>query len=400
MAATYVTKVNNTLIAASEAVPESPLANKLAALATGSFEVVSLDAETGKPNVATPEKKIYLTKSSSAGLTDPYTEWIYTGTFGESVDPTKWEIIGETSIDLSGYKTKQTAKTDPSASGTTITAIDTITQNENGEITATKKTIRSGTTSQTGVVQLEDSVSSTSTTKAATPNSVKTAYDLANGKYTKPNDGIPKTDLTSTVQASLDKADAAISGAKVNSAAVTVTNNALVLSADGTYSTTNKLATQSTVTNAINALDVDVISGTGKYIASVSEANGLVSATLADLPTIPTVNDGTLQLQINGGTATSKFTANQSGDSTITFAEGATNGTIKVDGTDVKVHGLGTAAYTASGAYATAAQGTKADNAVSGVTVAGTSVVTNHVAAIPSATSAVYGVVTITTETI
>lgn len=40
----------------------------------------------------------------------------------------------------------------------------------------------SGTTGAVGVVQLTDSVSSTSTTTAATPNSVKSAYDLANGK--------------------------------------------------------------------------------------------------------------------------------------------------------------------------------------------------------------------------
>ena len=37
-------------------------------------------------------------------------------------------------------------------------------------------------TSQVGTVQLTDSVSSNSTTTAATPNSVKTAYDLANSK--------------------------------------------------------------------------------------------------------------------------------------------------------------------------------------------------------------------------
>ena len=36
-----------------------------------------------------------------------------------------------------------------------------------------------GTTTQKGAVQLEDSTSSTSTTKAATPASVKAAYDLA-----------------------------------------------------------------------------------------------------------------------------------------------------------------------------------------------------------------------------
>lgn len=42
---------------------------------------------------------------------------------------------------LSGYKTKQTAKASPTASGTTLAFIDTITQNANGEITATKKTV-------------------------------------------------------------------------------------------------------------------------------------------------------------------------------------------------------------------------------------------------------------------
>ena len=41
--------------------------------------------------------------------------------------------------------------------------------------------IESGTTLARGTVQLEDSTSSTSTTTAATPNAVKTAYDLAGG---------------------------------------------------------------------------------------------------------------------------------------------------------------------------------------------------------------------------
>ena len=47
-----------------------------------------------------------------------------------------------------------------------------------------------------------------------------------------------------------------------------------------------------------------------------------------------------------------------------TVATGTNNGQVKIDGQDVSVKGLGTAAYTATTAYATAAQGTKADNAV------------------------------------
>ena len=45
--------------------------------------------------------------------------------------------------------------------------------------------IQDGTTAQKGAVQLEDSTSSTSTTTAATPNSVKSVYDLANAALPK-----------------------------------------------------------------------------------------------------------------------------------------------------------------------------------------------------------------------
>lgn len=80
------------------------------------------------------------------------------------------------------FKTVQFAKPSPSASGDTVTAIDTVAQDENGELTATKKNIRQGTTSQTGIVQLSDATNSTSTALAATANAVKTAYDLAASK--------------------------------------------------------------------------------------------------------------------------------------------------------------------------------------------------------------------------
>ena len=50
--------------------------------------------------------------------------------------------------------------------------------NASAAIAGTK--IEAATTSNSGAVQLEDSTASTSTTTAATPNAVKTAYDLAN----------------------------------------------------------------------------------------------------------------------------------------------------------------------------------------------------------------------------
>lgn len=53
---------------------------------------------------------------------------------------------------ITDAKSKQTAKSDPSASGNAISFIDTISQNENGEITATKKTVRSASGTQSGIV--------------------------------------------------------------------------------------------------------------------------------------------------------------------------------------------------------------------------------------------------------
>lgn len=66
----------------------------------------------------------------------------------------------------------------PSASGTTTSFIDSVSQT-NGKISATKKTITSASTSAAGIVKLNDAVNSTSTTTAATANAVKKAYDAA-----------------------------------------------------------------------------------------------------------------------------------------------------------------------------------------------------------------------------
>ena len=99
------------------------------------------------------------------------------------------------------YKIKQASKSDPTASGTTITAIDTIEQNTNGEITATKKTIRSATTSQTGVVQLAGSIGSTvasENNKAATEKAVRDAINALDGNATSSDGKNVQVKVTTT----------------------------------------------------------------------------------------------------------------------------------------------------------------------------------------------------------
>ena len=57
-----------------------------------------------------------------------------------------------------------------------------VTVGANIDVTGGKISVKNGTASQKGVVQLSTAVDDTSTTKAATPSAVKQAYDLANGK--------------------------------------------------------------------------------------------------------------------------------------------------------------------------------------------------------------------------
>jgi len=95
-----------------------------------------------------------------------------------SPDAYKFDLLSGF-VDLSNYKTKQTPVSNPSPDGSGISFIDSVSQNENGELDAHSKNIQDGNTSQKGIVQLTDAVNSTSVTTAATPNSVKQAYDLA-----------------------------------------------------------------------------------------------------------------------------------------------------------------------------------------------------------------------------
>ncbi len=86
----------------SNATSQNKLVTKsdLDAAATGAFDVVPL-GPNDQPDVAYPNgKTIYLTKDSSLQVTDPYTEWIWLS--GTSA----FEVIGETTIDLTDYATQ------------------------------------------------------------------------------------------------------------------------------------------------------------------------------------------------------------------------------------------------------------------------------------------------------
>ena len=127
------------------------------------------------------------------------------------------------------FKLKQTAKTDPTASGTTLTAIATISQDENGDITATKKTIQSATTSQQGVVQLAGSIGATvasENNKAASEKAVRDAINALDSEKTSTNG--------TNVQVKVTETDGKISGVSITT--------------DNTENKNNKVASWSATT--------------------------------------------------------------------------------------------------------------------------------------------------------
>lgn len=96
--------------------------------------------------------------------------------------------------------------------------------------------------------------------------------------------------------------------------------------------TDNLAAAKEYADGLVNALDVTDAAVSGQYVSAVGQADGKISVTRANLPT-------------------------------YTLATGSVNGTVALNGVDAAVKGLGSAAYTEASAYATAAQGAKADAA-------------------------------------
>lgn len=107
--------------------------------------------------------------------------------FGQAVDTSMADLKGGTT----GQILSKATNTDMDFTWITndvgdITAVNTTAPLQGGATSgAVSLTIDAASTTVVGAVQLEDSIASTSTTKAATPNSVKSAYDLANGAIAK-----------------------------------------------------------------------------------------------------------------------------------------------------------------------------------------------------------------------
>ena len=165
---------------------------------------------------------------------------------------------------------------------------------------------KTATTSQKGVTTLVDTYTSsnnTDNTNATTNKSIKAAVDLLDVNSAKGTlsidstnkklnfKGIIETDgLIDTSSINTDSIDlkdiAPVQDVTINSTSILdSTDNTAKIAVDGTYnSSTNKIATESTVTDAIEALDgnattVDDTSSSLDVINTVSETDGVISST-------------------------------------------------------------------------------------------------------------------------
>ena len=203
-----------------------------------------------------------------------------------------------------------------------------------------------------------------------TPEEVQSL--ISEASHTHSNKSILDATTASFTTSLLNKLNGIAAGAQVNQNAFSkVTVGSTTVEADTATDTLNLAGSNVTITpDATNdKITFTVANGTtsAKGLVQLTDSTSSTSTTTAATPnSVKSAYD--LANTAKSNAATAQSTADSKVGS-VTLETGTNNGTVKltVDGTatdNIAVKGLGTAAYTASSAYATAAQGTKADNAL------------------------------------
>lgn len=236
----------------------------------------------------------------------------------------------------------------PEVSGSGLRFIQKISETD-GIISATTGAIPAATTSQQGVVQLNDSLTSTSTSTAATANAVSSALKEAK-KYTDDERGkldytSPTTSNTSGLEfiSAVSQTDGKISATKIKVQEATTGHKGVVQLSNEAGTDTSTAATPKAIKDAIDALDVDAPTltdaSTLTVISDITQTNGKISATKKSIQKGTTAQAGVIQLvdAINSTSTTTAATANAvktvydtaCANHTITYGQRAT----KADGT-------------------------------------------------------------------
>lgn len=141
-----------------------------------------------------------------------------------------------------------------------------------------------------------------------------------------------------------------------------IASGATNITVDSTLSSTSTNPVQNKVINSALGDKVDKVSGKGLSTNDFTTAEKEKLAGITAGATKVTVDSALSSTSTNP--VQNKVINTALAGKVGSVATGSANGTISVDGTDVAVKGLGSAAYTNSNAYATAAQGTAAGTAL------------------------------------
>lgn len=312
----YPASTSNMLVTHNELVAAQGL--------TAAFEVVNLTSGADPvPDVANPQTNIiYLTKDTGSSAKDPYTEWICTATSPSQ----EWEVIGETSVDLSNYKQKQTAVSDPTvpSTGTTtsLTFIDSISQDADGVISPTKKTVatmvgaQSNTAGQAGLVPAPASTDEDKFLKGdGTWATVSTVDEKV--KATAKTDNV-NYKILATASAS-PTSGAATEAVYDTDITLNPSTNTIAANISGDAATASAAKTGSALETAIGSKADKVTGATNGNLAAFDSNGNLVDSTAkpSDFKTVQTaVSDPTA-----AGTATSfidTISQNTNGDISVT----------------------------------------------------------------------------------
>ena len=258
------------------------------------------------------------------------------------------------------FKLKQNSKTVQNL-GTTKT-ITSLSQDENGEISASASDIRSASTSQNGIVQLNDATDSTSTSEAATANAVKKAYDHADTLVAGLDADVTSSDGTN-VQVKVTEVDGKVAAVNITTDNTESKNNK-VTSWSGTPTDTN-YPSEKLVKDSLDAIGSQSSTDAEVIAASLNDLNARVSGlesedrnvlgdATADSIDTQVLKVGGEDVAINLSNKADKVASAASGN----FAGLDSNGNLTDSGSKASD-------------FATAAQGSKADSAVQGVKLNG-----------------------------
>ena len=220
-------------------------------------------------------------------------------------------------------------------------------------------TVVAGTTSAVGKVQLEDSATSTSTTKAATPAAVKVAKDAADAAATTANAALPKTGGTATGHINLDNdQELRLMEADSNGSAYVGIKGATDKGAEGSYTlslpaaapTAGQVLKANSSTPTTLEWSVDSTNVAAGSLTGTTMAANVVTSSLTTVGPIASGTWGATDIAIShGGTGASSAAAALTNLGAAALAgatyTGAVNLGVDDTGVDLKMFGDTASAY-------------------------------------------------------